>query len=260
MFKVQKLIQLAYLRIAAVAIAATFQLGFAYAAQNEYMPNKASGGVCIFDGEITKAEVPRFKANLARGCRRLFLSSAGGNIDAAIEMGGAIRAQRMSVVVLGAPSFCKSACVFLYAGGVMRLPYSPIEIHRPYLPSSQDSFSTTQKKYQEIEFKIKAYLRSVNVSERLFDLMMKVPPQQLEGLTIEEMTDLGMGMRDPVYYEYLDNKKAAKSGFSKREWLQSTLAAKQKCGDIDAIIPSDKTGEIILCWKKDFPQFFEIVE
>ena len=94
-------------------------------------------------GEIGAAAGPWFyqviKANQLRRGDIVLLSSPGGNVESALALGRTIRAHGFDTAVgrLGADggiaaSYCASACVFVYAGGVDRrdIVGSRLGVHR----------------------------------------------------------------------------------------------------------------------------------
>lgn len=220
--------------------------------QFTYWSESINGLVCAIHGPISKDDPIRLEKNISKGCKNINVSSAGGDVDAALTMGRAIRKAQMSIVI-GDKGRCASACVFLYAGAVYRAPYAPIEIHRPYLGSSNASFEVTQSKYRELEKRIKTYLREMNVSEILFDLMMSIPPEKTKKLTIDEMEKMGMGHTDSTYAEYEENKQANRAGMTKQAWLERKSIAIKMCGKWGIENPETIESKRS-CWRSVFPE------
>lgn len=221
---------------------------------------KDGGGstICMFQSSIDKTDLVAFRKNLESGCSQLIVSSDGGDLETAIAMGRLIRARQIAVTTWG-KGRCASACVFLYAAGVWRTPYGRVLIHRPYyLSNANQTYESTQRKYRDLELFAKKYLREMNVSESLFDRMMLIAPEDAETLTMVEMTKLGIGLMDPVYVEYLDNKKANAWGITKTEWLRKKRAVKAQCGDIDGVIPEGDNGKMDSCWNNNFPEYLRM--
>lgn len=94
-------------------------------------------------GEIGSAAAPWFyKVIVGEHLKRgdtILLSSPGGDLDAALALGRTIRAHGFDTAVGRlapsggiAPSFCASACVFAFAGGVVRrdIAGSRLGVHR----------------------------------------------------------------------------------------------------------------------------------
>ena len=232
--------------------------GKSFAGMHDNWKDNDGRAVCMFQSTIEKSDLIPFKNNLQSGCHQLILSSNGGDVETAIAMGRLIREKQIFVTTWD-KGRCASACVFLYAAGVERVPWGPVLIHRPYSASGVDMpYETTQKKYKELELTAKSFLRHMNVSESLFDRMMRIRPEDAETLTLEEMENLGMGMRDPVYSEYLDNKRASAWKIGKAEWLKRKRSTRNRCGDIDGIIPEGDNGKMRSCWNEVFPQYMSM--
>lgn len=129
-------------------------------------------------------------------------------------------------------------------------------IHRPYLDNSSASFSETQQRFSAIGQRVKAFLREVNVNEGLFDRIMTIPPEKAHALSYEEMEPLGLGYKDQVHTEFVENRQAARAGMTKREFLSKKEQTAQRCGRIDGIIPSSEIKSRLRCWEQSFPEYF----
>lgn len=225
-----------------------------------YEPDAEGYLSCSLYGSITSVDQEQLARFIALGCKTLYLSSSGGDLRAAIALGRRIRQARMSVVVQKG-KHCASACAFLYAGGVVRAPYGPVMIHRPYLNKSVASFSDTQKAFKEVSGLARQYLRDVNVSESLFDRMMTIPPEKSVSLTLDEMDALGLGFNDQVFMEFLDNQRAASAGMTKHNWLAKKKETADACGALEgAMIPNEEMETRLACWRRLFPQYFAKAE
>ena len=99
--------------------------------------------IVAISGEIGSAAAPWFygviTGNQLRRGDTILLSSPGGNVDTALALGRTIRAHGFDTAVGRlaadggiAPSYCASACVFVYAGGVDRrdIVGSRLGVHR----------------------------------------------------------------------------------------------------------------------------------
>tara|TARA_B100001105_G_scaffold83140_1_gene65962 strand:+ start:278 stop:1027 length:750 start_codon:yes stop_codon:yes gene_type:complete len=209
--------------------------------------------VCDFGGEITKQDVAEVRQALQSKCGRFRVSSPGGDVDAAIAIGRILRSGSLSVVIPKG-EYCASACVFLYAGGVARLPFGPVMIHRPYLTATDRGVEETRAIYRRIDRDAKAFLRDMNVQERLFDMMMAIPPEQSKSLALDDMEELGMGIRDPVALEHEENRVAAHYGIRKAQWLEKKARAVRLCGSRDGVVMPGEYDGLRDCWLREFPQ------
>lgn len=177
-------------------------------------------------------------------------------MDSALALGKIVREAEMTVVVERGGK-CASACVFLYAGGVTRAPYGEVLIHRPYLESPSTSFSETQQQFAAISLRAKAFLREVNVQEGLFDRMMTISPEKAIALPLEDMDALGMGLLDQVYSEFVENRRTARLGMTKKEFLEKKEQTAQYCGPLyGAVVPTNEVELRRRCWQQRFPGYF----
>lgn len=219
-------------------------------AETIFHPDTNAHGLpsCTFQGAISPREVTALQRALAEGCKTVYLNSPGGDVDAALTMGRAIRRSE-AVVVVPSPGKCASACVFLYAGGVIRAPYSRIEIHRPY-NTEKGSYSADLASFRLMAARVRAYLREVNVDEALFSRMMRIAPEDVVALTLDELEELGLGQTDAVYQHHLDKKEAARRGMSIQRFLEAKKRLKVECGDPNKAMQPADAARVFACWDK----------
>ncbi|MDD5587047.1 MAG: hypothetical protein PHY92_08870 [Alphaproteobacteria bacterium] len=118
----------------------------------------------------------------------VFLSSAGGSVNAALRLGRFIRKLGASVFVDGE---CSSACVFVLAAGVKRYVNGPVGVHRPYTlrdgaisPSPEDWQTSFRRRKTAMD-----YLAEMQVPVSLFELMDRTPPELLHTLNGQEISE-----------------------------------------------------------------------
>lgn len=229
--------------------------GSSLGADVTFLPDDERGPAqCMLNGEIMSSDIAAVTAALRQGCPTFYINSPGGDVDTALEIGKRIRAAAIPVAV-GSHDACASACVFLYAAGVQRVPYGPVYIHRPYLLGTGGSYTQTQATYADLDRRVRAYLKSMNVNPGLLDEMMRVPPEQSRALGLKEMERYGMGLFDPVYVEYMDNASARKHGLTKEQFLARKREATTKCGGtLEEIIPERQLQAREACWRSYFPK------
>jgi hypothetical protein len=101
----------------------------------------------VADGE---AVTPSEKGELAEVTGAwLTLDSGGGDVVAAMRAGEIARKHHVTMRVM-ADGTCASACVLLLAGGVERIIYNNVGIHRPYSAAYSASLSESEKRYKSI--------------------------------------------------------------------------------------------------------------
>ena len=137
---------------------------------------------------------------------RVFLSSRGGEILAAIQLGRLVRAQGAEVWVdKGAE--CSSACILVLAAGVSRLavPGAKLGIHRPYFQPDEFaglSHVQAQERYSALSYGVREYLTQMGVAESLYDAMIRVPSQNMQYMSRDFAESSRLLGDDPAYQEW----------------------------------------------------------
>jgi hypothetical protein len=157
-------------------------------------------------------------------CWMIHIDSGGGNVTAAIEV--------------DPEQLCASACVLIFAGATHRLAHGQIGIHRPYfqIPSTDFTAADVQRWFSDLSTQIHAFPREVNVSERLADDLMAVPPEQMRYLSADELVAYGLEIVDPVAKETTDLRGARKLGLDRATYMQRKIGSESFCRVVN---PSD---------------------
>jgi len=136
---------------------------------------------CMFwlKGRIGPDDVAIFKRSLERaggnGNLLLMLNSEGGDLTTAIEIGRLVRRWPDSSVMVLQDSKCYSACVFVLAGGLHRVVYGKVGIHRPFNSTTDsNTYESTQKTFRTLE------QRNVSMSLGHLPLAFSVEPRLSE--------------------------------------------------------------------------------
>lgn len=166
------------------------------------------------------------------------MTSDGGDVGAALSIGRLIRENRASTFV---QRRCYSSCVLVLAGGVERgaiiemfgQPVAKVGIHRPYTTGEPTSYEEHRKKFSELERQVKQFLQEGSVSERLWDDMVKIPPENIKFLTHADLASYGLIGTDPAYADFEDSKAAARYGISKQEYLRRKSTIGENCKSND---------------------------
>lgn len=187
---------------------------------------RPNGVMCLLDleGPITQEVATAIRHVAARTKRPAHLSlranTPGGDVAAAIEIGRILR-QNQGSFSNGRDDICASACLFVYAGAVMRHRDGKFVIHRPYRTSTESlDVATAQADYARRRDGIRAYLAEMNVSESLWDAMNAVPPEQGRRLSRQELDGFGLTLFDPVFDERANAKNARDLGLTMQEYLR----------------------------------------
>ena len=184
--------------------------------------------IIYVSGEITAKTAERFEKALGQvhQHRRLIivLDSLGGSVSAAMRIGRLIRSAGGRTVVEDNGGTCASACVLIFSAGLSRVvgghlshggplaslglvPVSQepakIGIHRPALADAtpETNMATVKTAAQRVEKELREYAGEMNISARLIDDMLAIPPEQVRWLSEQDRQNYGLGFLDPVYAE-----------------------------------------------------------
>jgi hypothetical protein len=147
-----------------------------------------------------------------------------------MEIGKLIRKARAECEVeIGGK--CYSACVLVLSGAVQRFVIGgEVGIHRPYSKYvGNRDYESTQNEYRRTETAVKAYLKEMNLPDKLFEAMLLVPPEKIRILSDEETEAFGLEGTDPVEQEFRDSHDASYYGISKTELLQRKANVDKAC-------------------------------
>ena len=182
-------------------------------------------------GEITR-ETPHDFMNFVRHAEAqgigtehslIALNSPGGDVVAGIQLGEAVRAQRLSTVVASSleegigdglktfelrPGVCQSACFFAFIGGVRRLfelkvdgvqvSGSSLGVHRFATRESTSSVEAAQ----QLSATLADYASRMGIDPGILALAASVPEEQMHNLTRSEALKylvVNMGLQPPTW-------------------------------------------------------------
>jgi len=209
-----------------------------------------------YSGDIEVGDVGKLAQILVRAESRsnfnhqLNLDSDGGDVAVALKLGRLIRQHRLITFTF---SECYSACVIVLAGGVKRspvvefvgVPVGKVGIHRPYTENLASNFEKHQADFRELGRQIRNFLREGGVSDRLWDDMIQIPPEEMKLLTTDELRAYGLLGDDPAYADFEDAEKAKHLGISKQEYLKRKHQMMILCDDNRNVVMADHTGEAL---------------
>ena len=165
--------------------------------------------------------------------RQLRISSRGGDVDEAMEMGKKIKESEFSVIVWTRDQ-CLSSCVFILAAGVTRNPTrAKIGIHRPYFGEMDDKLTMSQirQKRDRLKLKIRDYFELMDIDPSLTEIMMQTPPEEIKILTKEELMRYRLSVDDANYDEKETAKQAKFYNITSGEYRKRNSSLNAKCGD-----------------------------
>jgi len=179
-----------------------------FASEMSILPD--ADNVILLSGEIKKGDAEKLAKNILllnhnRLDLFLFLDSPGGNIEESLNIASTVKAFHLNTLVKGS-GICASSCFYIFLAGDSHVAIGTengnmppakmgyIGLHRPYLKldSSKlhDSIGAEAHQHDLMQI-IGAYLRYQDIPQRLIDLMMSRPSNDLYWMTMEDITELG---------------------------------------------------------------------
>jgi ATP-dependent protease ClpP protease subunit len=157
----------------------------------------------VVDGKIVEFRQKHPNAQLIMIVRP---TSLGGSVTEAMEIGRLIRKNALWVFTNAPGQRCASACVFILAAGVSKLPgANTIGIHRPTFPSSEFSTLTSQQaleRYKAMSEDVRSYLAEMDIPPILFDEMMQIKSDEIKWLTWNQISAYGLVGETAAYAEW----------------------------------------------------------
>ncbi len=193
----------------------------------------------------------------------VLLDSPGGDGIAGIQIGQILRANRAHVFVTGQ---CASACIFVLAGGVVRVaPAYTVGIHRGRITKSDanakvleevDMSANPQAKemLERFEKSASAYFAQMGMSPELFNVMQTHQHKGVYRLNYEEINSFGLNGFDPRYLESRAAFYSQQKGpylMDKEELSRRTLKVASRCSEYD-----QKHTAFINCYKQTLREPF----
>jgi ATP-dependent protease ClpP protease subunit len=183
-------------------------------------------------------DVDRQNRSSSCSLTRVKLNSPGGDVDEAMKIGRIIRKRELLTEVdLG--DHCLSSCVLILGAGVVRSimpesvlkPAARVGIHRPYFVSLDKGLSTTeiQNLRKQMISRMKAYADEMDLSERLIDEMMSIPPERIKILSPVELEQYRLSGVDASFDEKRTNNFAQEIGITSSELRKRSGEADKRC-------------------------------
>lgn len=210
------------------------------AAAMEIRVDVKSGIADIYlSGRIGPRDPERLRRVLAQNdvraatMRRTFVHSDGGDVDAAMRVGRALREADALVHVDGT---CVSSCVLILASGVsrwvMRNRDARVGVHRLYFAAADPAMSTAdaRRRYVAVRQRVAGYLEEMGIASELLTLMESTPPESIRYLNENELTLFRLEGADPGYEETLIAKLAYQYGLSSATYRERLAKVERMCG------------------------------
>jgi hypothetical protein len=169
------------------------------------------------------------------------LDSPGGDVIEALRISEIIKHYYISTIVPKNKN-CISACFFLYLAGANRTAAGTLEgkryadiaigyvgLHRPYL-STPVNTDKSKKEQSSIMKSVRKYLENELVSNRLIDIMMSRPSNDIYWMTEEDIEEIGN------YSPAQEELYITKCNYNRKTIKQYTLAKYNKNEELSTIL------------------------
>ena len=134
----------------------------------------------------------------------VFLSSPGGDVLAAIELGEEIRGQWALTAVGDDGGECLGACVLVLAAGVRRTPVPErIGLQRLNFDQRDSDRERAKRKYAGLAKTVETYLARMGMPKKLFQEMNQQSSGKVLLLDARRLKMLGLDGTDPAYEQWL---------------------------------------------------------
>lgn len=223
-------------RLALLLCLATVCFSFAAYAQSQVVSISFAGTLNNTHVDQLRAAIAKMRGDPIPTGLIIVLDSIGGDGLAAIAMGRLARQNNAHIFVKGT---CRSACVFLFAGGVYRDARAfALGIHRgratrtvPGMGEVEIQPSTDPQVRELLEFaerEAREYLQEMGVP-RLFGEMQKIPSTRMRLLRTDEANELGLLGFDPDYLEKHTAAMQLRYGINRQQLLQRSARVRDRC-------------------------------
>lgn len=124
------------------------------------------------------------------------MDSVGGDVAAAIGIGGALRYAGAEVRVPRGAT-CVSSCVLVLAGGSRRVVEAGayVGVHQFYGAPADATPAEVESYTQRVSANILDHLRAMGISSEVFTIASRVPPSEMRALSVDELRRFGLTTR-----------------------------------------------------------------
>lgn len=225
--------------IIAATCAALLLLCFSFSSRSAEITIRA-GFIIDIIGEIKSSDVQRVR-QLPREITTFTLSSNGGDVIAAMEIGRIIR-ERKALVIVPSEANCYSSCALIYIAGVNRMNLGVVGLHRPYLVGEPSSPQEIKEYIPNLLMDIRKYVKEMGVTIRFNEIMINTPPESMRRFRADAIDEI-VPRQDPLNDEIEVAYRARRYGITTEEYRSRKALVHVTCQH--NIISGDRAGSCI---------------
>ena len=136
--------------------------------------------------------------------------------------------ERNATISVRKDAICYSSCALVFIGGVSRLNFGEIGLHRPYLTGVPRSDAEVEELVSVMLDQIREYVDEMSVRPEFASLMINTPPSIMRTYRSDEIYELVAGT-DPMYEELQVAQNARNYGTTTDEYRRRDAEAEQAC-------------------------------
>lgn len=186
----------------------------------------------IFEGSISEGDHKAVKqiyeqiADKEEKLVRLVVSSGGGNVIEAMEIGKLLRQNDIELFVPPG-KYCSSACIYLVAGAKKRYILGKLGIHRPYFKVQPDE--DINQSLRSILRTSRQYFDEMNIPSGLADEMFSIQPEHVHYLTNKELQYYRLDKNDFAVSEQYMLLLAKHMKVTRQEAMKIVRTVEEEC-------------------------------
>ena len=168
------------------------------------------------------------KFNIKLHLNAVQLDSNGGFAKSGMDIGWFIRHNNINTFV--APdSQCSSACVYILVGGIIRLAYGKVGVHRSTPSSKTTDIEILQERMDLIEFSTSQYFKDMGMSLQLTTAALIIPNWSIRYLTEDEKLNWGVHGIERLHEELYFRQSARKLGVDFYDYQEKFTDQLENC-------------------------------
>jgi len=145
--------------------------------------------------ELDTLEAEGYKLKL----NAIQLNTRGGNRFSAMAMGRLIRERKLNTYV-AKDSRCGSACIFVVSGGLVRMVYGYVTVHRPSF-GDDIRIGVVEKYLKQGDEEMAEHFKQMGLSINVADVVLMTPHWATRELNEVELRRWGVNATDRMYEE-----------------------------------------------------------
>jgi hypothetical protein len=149
----------------------------------------------ILKRELDALEADGYKIKL----NAIQLNTRGGNRFSAMAMGRLIRERKLNTYV-AKDSRCGSACIFVASGGLVRMIYGTVTVHRPSLGEAM-RIGAVEKFLKQGDEEMAEHIKQMGLGILVTDAILMTPHWASRELTEQELRRWGVNATDRMFEE-----------------------------------------------------------